>query len=107
MLISPKWFNMLLVHIQHFLDKEGNQQFPQWIKDVAVVLKLFEGFLSIKQLINVNSPDESHLLLEFDTEEHFKIWTSSEQHEILLTRLTPYQIQKPATFVFKPSIEYR
>ena len=84
---------MIIVHIQHFLNSEGQNYFPKWLEAVANILRQFEGFVSLQQLSNLSDGSECHLLLEFESLELLDKWSSSDTHNELVSKLDPFKIR--------------
>lgn len=53
---------MTIVHVQHFLNADGQAYFPEWIKETATILRYFEGFVSISELDPLKEENQCHLL---------------------------------------------
>lgn len=41
---------MIIVIVEHYLNREGKLYFPSWIKETEKVLEKWSGFKCIKQL---------------------------------------------------------
>ena len=92
---------MLVIHVEHFLTPEGQRIFPEWIAEAASVLRDREGFISVQQLISLSNPDECHLLLEFESLELLRRWSSSQAHDQLIAKLAPYRVKKQQARIFQ------
>jgi antibiotic biosynthesis monooxygenase (ABM) superfamily enzyme len=92
---------MIIIHVEHFLNEEGRQDFPVWIGRCSAVLSRFEGFISIRQLADVNDEEACHLLMEFDNVDNLKAWSSSKEHDTLVAQLEPYRSKKQVSKVFE------
>ena len=78
---------MVIVLVEHFLSEEGQRYFPEWIEEIAEVLRGFEGFISIRQLTDVENPERCHLLLRFESLDLLRAWADSEEHDQMIERL--------------------
>lgn len=92
---------MIVVHVQHFLDEEGQRRFPAWLDEVSRALGGFEGFVSIRRIVPLEAPGECHLLLEFERLALLRRWASSATHDELLARLAPYRQRKHHSTIFR------
>lgn len=92
---------MIVVHVEHFLNAEGVDYFPQWIVEAREVLGQFEGFRSIQQLEWVDDPQTCHLWLEFERLELLRAWSASEAHDELIDRLGAYRVKQQASKTFR------
>ncbi len=93
--------NMILVQVEHYLSKEGQKLFPEWIERIAHVLQDFDGFISIKRLSLMDHPGECHLLLKFENTNKLKDWVSSDLHDQFVEELAVYCHKKPYSRIFK------
>ncbi len=75
--------------------------FPVWLKEAVDTLQDFDGFISVRQLIPIDSPDECHLLLEFENIELLRSWASSRAHDDLIEKLAPYRERKQRSTIFR------
>ncbi len=91
---------MIIVWIEHFLTPSAKQMFADWITDVGRALANIDGFVSIRQLTPIDSSNEYHLLLEFESLDLLRVWSSSKTHDDLLERLKPYRTRKHQSRVF-------
>lgn len=98
---APPPHAMIVVHVRHDLDEDGQAFFPTWLRTVRAELERFEGFRSLRQLRALNQPNECHLCLRFDSEPQLQRWSDSDAHDRLLDELVPYQRQKQASTVFR------
>lgn len=96
---------MVIVFVEHFLNEEGQRYFPTWIEEIAEVLRDFEGFLSIRQLTDVEDPERCHLLLRFESVELLRAWADSDAHDRMIDRLAPYQKRKQTSEIFRAGPE--
>ena len=71
---------MIVVHVQHYLNKEGSDYFPEWLGSVANTIQIFEGFVTISQLTDVENKEACHLLLTFDSLPQLRNWSKSQEH---------------------------
>ncbi|NBC67073.1 MAG: hypothetical protein GVY07_15625 [Bacteroidetes bacterium] len=92
---------MIFVHIEHFLNEQGQHYFDKWVADVADTLKEFEGFISISVIEKLDSKHESHLMLIFENEELLKKWSNSKEHDHLIDKLKPYQTRKQSSEIYR------
>lgn len=92
---------MIVVQVEHFLNKPGQAYFPTWLSEVAAVLSGFAGFVSIRQLRRVDDPAACHLLLEFRSLPELRAWSKSQAHDDLIGRLEPYRLKKQVSQVFE------
>ena len=84
---------MIAIHVQHFLDKKGQEYFAQWLKETANTLKKISGFISIRQLVNPDKKNECHLLLEFQSEILLEKWVTNDSHQMILEKLEPFKLK--------------
>lgn len=92
---------MISVHVQHFLNQEGIDYFPEWIEKGKKVLKTFDGFISMKQILYPTKPEETHLILNFDTEKNLKRWSKSAEHHNYLYVLREFTLKKHESSIFE------
>lgn len=90
----------MVVIVKHYLNQEGKAFFPSWINSARKVLKEFQGFVSIEQIIPLEDENQSMLLLRFKSHSQLKIWATSAEHEILMDSLKPYMISKQKSEFF-------
>lgn len=98
---------MILVVVEHFLDDEGRRYFPTWIDEIAEVLRDFEGFISIRQLTDIDDPERCQLLLRFENRELLRAWADSDEHDRMIDRLAPYQTRKQTSTIFRAGPEMK
>lgn len=92
---------MIIVHVEHYLNEAGRIYFPQWLSEIADVLRSFEGFETIAQLVDVEDENACHLLLEFESLPLLRAWSKSEAHDEMIGRLEPYRFKKQRSKVFE------
>ena len=86
---------MLLVHVQHFLNEEGKDFFPIFIREMKIaMIEYNKGFMTLRQLIKENKPCETHFLLEYENFELLKEFSQTETHSRLINKLKTYQLKK-------------
>lgn len=98
---------MIIVLVEHFLNEEGQQYFPTWIEEIAEVLQDFDGFISIRQLTDIDKPERCQLLLRFESLDLLRRWADSAEHDHMIERLSPYQKRKQQSEIFRTGSEYR
>ncbi|GAB5565207.1 MAG: hypothetical protein Wins2KO_22700 [Winogradskyella sp.] len=86
---------MVIIFVEHFLTEKGKIFFPHWIKDVESSLNQFNGFKLISQLNDLENDKRSLLILEFESNEFLKIWTSSKEHDLKVKELGKFMTSKP------------
>ena len=91
---------MILVHVQHFLDSEGQRYFPTWLAETAHTLRSFEGFISLRRLRHVEEPEGCYLALEFQSLDLLRRWSKSSAHDALIAKLIPYRHRKQRSQIF-------
>lgn len=96
---------MIKVIVEHFLTEQGRDEFSNWILAVQIELKKFKGFISINELIDIQNTLRSILILEFDSYENLKVWSSSISHELMLAQLRPMMIKKQQSQIFKINLK--
>jgi hypothetical protein len=84
---------MVIAHVHHQLNEPGQQYFPDWLQIAADKLRQFEGFISIRQLIDVEHPLECLPLL--------RRWASSPLHDDLIALLEPFRTGPLQSTVFE------
>ena len=92
---------MVIAHVHHLLNEPGQRYFPDWLQIAAGKLRQFEGFISIRQLIDIEHPLECHLLLEFDSLPLLWRWSSSPLHDDLIALLEPFRTGPLQSTVFE------
>jgi hypothetical protein len=92
---------MVIAHVHHFLNQAGQQYFPRWLQITADRLRRFEGFISIRQIVDVEHPGDSHLLLEFESLSLLRRWASSPAHDELIALLDPFRTGPLESTVFE------
>lgn len=92
---------MIVVVVEHFLNEDGQRYFPTWIEEIAEVLRDVEGFISIRQLNDVDDPERCLLLLRFESIDLLRAWADSEAHDRMIDRLSPYQTRKQTSEIFE------
>ncbi|MEO1449210.1 MAG: hypothetical protein AAFV07_06750 [Bacteroidota bacterium] len=85
---------MILVFVEHYLSEEGRSYFPTWLKEIRAALEAFQGYLSLRQLTDVQAPDRSLLELKFESLELLRIWAKSPEHDREIEKLIPYRLRK-------------
>jgi antibiotic biosynthesis monooxygenase (ABM) superfamily enzyme len=98
---------MIVVLVEHFLSEEGQRYFPTWIEETAEVLRDFDGFVSIRQLTDIDNPERCQLLLRFESLDLLRAWADSEEHDRMIGRLAPYQKREQNSEIFRAESEYR
>lgn len=91
---------MIVAIVQHYLNKKGQQVFPEWISQVEQKLSSFDGFMGIEKIENVRFPEICCLMLQFDTTENLKKWSQSIDHGLLVNELTKYCLQPYRSQIF-------
>lgn len=94
---------MIIVIVEHFLDKDGHSYFPEWVQGVELVLKRWPGFIDIQVLQNVERLEANCLLLRFENLELLRKWAVSEDHQSILDQLAPYREKKQQSQLFELS----
>jgi antibiotic biosynthesis monooxygenase (ABM) superfamily enzyme len=84
---------MIFVHIQHFLNDDGQRHFHEWLTQIANALSGFDGFIRVRQLTKVDHADECHLMLEFETLEQLRKWSASAEQKALIEQLAPFTLR--------------
>ncbi len=92
---------MIVVHVQHYLNKEGVDYFPKWLESVANTIQTFEGFVTISQLTDVENKEACHLLLMFDSLPQLRNWAKSQEHDDLIAKFAPYRLRKQTSEVYE------
>jgi antibiotic biosynthesis monooxygenase (ABM) superfamily enzyme len=92
---------MVIAHVHHRLNQAGQRYFLNWLQIAADRLRRFEGYISIRQLVNVEHPDECHLLLEFESLSLLRRWASSPAHDELIALLDPFRTGPLESTVFE------
>ncbi|MDR8392308.1 hypothetical protein NC796_14235 [Aliifodinibius sp. S!AR15-10] len=97
---------MIIVQVQHFLNKAGQGYFPQWVEKLSKKLQRYNGFVSICVLESLESSDECHLQLTFENEDSLLEWANSVDHDNLIAELKPYRKQKQVSSIFRVTDEF-
>ncbi len=86
---------MILVCIEYFLNEEGRNYFPDWLKLLARKLESQEGFQGLRRLKEASGSDEEgcSLLMEFDSQVMLERWVASEEHAETVALLEPYTLR--------------
>ncbi len=92
---------MLLILVEHYLDKSGKEYFDKWINEVRSILNKFEGFQSIEKLEDVEDKERNLLLLKFDNIELLRKWSNSEEHNDMIKRLNKYMLKKQKSQILR------
>ncbi|MHA1214246.1 MAG: hypothetical protein ACTSPG_03055 [Candidatus Hodarchaeales archaeon] len=92
---------MILVHVQHFLNKQGKNYFPIWLEKTEQILSSFEGFIRLKRAILIDKPYECHLILEFQDITSLNKWSKSIEHLEHMNRLKQYSIYKHESEIYE------
>ena len=85
---------MIIVFVEHFLNKEGQNIFPNWISNTEQLLQNYDGFISVKQLVDIQNKERSLLELRFSNMEFLKKWSASSEHNQAMMELTKYRVKK-------------
>lgn len=86
---------MLIIKVQHFLNEEGKKFFPIFIKEMRLAMIDYrKGFLSLKQLIKEDSPEETHFLLKYENFDLLKEFSKTKKHLKLVEKLKSFQLEK-------------
>ena len=93
--------SVIIVHVEHHLNEAGRIYFPQWLSEIADVLRNVEGFETIAQLVDIEDENACHLLLEFEGLVLLRAWSKSEAHDEMTGRLEPYRLKKQRSKVFE------
>lgn len=98
---------MITVIVEHFLTKEGQQYFPEWITHVKKLLEKNSAFVSISKVAVISVADkqtiETHrsvLELKFSALEALKIWVATEEHKQILELLNIYTLKSRKTIIY-------
>ena len=92
---------MIIVLVEHYLTDEGRKEFPEWIDRVRVIVKEFEGYISLKHLIDVQNEARSLLELRFESLELLRKWSKSEAHDKAILELLEVRVKKQYSQIFK------
>ncbi len=92
---------MLLVLVEHFLDKSGKEYFDKWINEVRIILNNFKGFQSIERLEDVEDKDRNLLLLKFENLKLLKEWSNSEEHDNMIRLLKNHMVKKQKVHILR------
>lgn len=92
---------MILVFVEHFLNENGIAFFPQWITNVRFVLQAYEGFISIKQIKDIENENRCVLELHFANLELLREWAQSTEHDQAIAQLKEYRYQKQRSQIFE------
>jgi antibiotic biosynthesis monooxygenase (ABM) superfamily enzyme len=100
-LSNEEYRHMIMVHVEHYLNEAGRDYFPHWVKNAATILPRFNGYISIRQIVLIADTNTCHVLLEFGALDLLREWSSSQEHQDLITLLVPYQLQKWRSQIFE------
>ncbi len=92
---------MLLILVEHYLDKSGKEYFDKWINEVRIILNKFKGFQSIEKLEDVEDKERSLLLLKFENIELLREWSNSEEHNNMIKLLEKHMIKKQKSQILR------
>ncbi|MDN5202300.1 hypothetical protein QQ008_13020 [Fulvivirgaceae bacterium BMA10] len=92
---------MILVIVEHFLDRKGKLYFPNWITEIGEVLMAYEGFIAIERLEEIEDQDRCLLLLKFENLDLLRQWSKSEAHDHMISKLEPFRSQKQQSRIFE------
>lgn len=81
---------MIIVQVQHHLNREGQVYFDEWLRHTASVLRCYEGFKGLRRLQSPEAPDRCMLQLSFDDDRRLQAWVQSTEHDLMVKRLEPY-----------------
>ena len=91
---------MVVVFVDHYLNEQGIQYFPDWIRSTRGKVAQFQGFVSLSQLDEFNQ-NSCVLELKFQFIEQLKDWSTSQEHTNALEQLLPYRLKKHTSRLFK------
>ncbi len=93
---------MIIKHVQHFLNEEGQKFFPQWIKATKEHMKDFDGFIDFYQAeLHESKIKTTFFFLIFDTAENLNKWGESEIHNQVINQLIPFMQQQWKAVVYQ------
>ncbi len=92
---------MLLILVEHYLDKSGKEYFDEWINEVRIILNKFKGFQSIEKLEDIEDKERNLLLLKFENIKLLRKWSNSEEHNNMIKRLKNHMIKKQKSQILR------
>ncbi len=92
---------MLLILVEHYLDKSGKEYFDKWINKVRIILNKFKGFQSIEKLEDVEDKERNLLLLKFENIELLREWSNSEEHNNMIRLLKNHMVKKQKSQILR------
>ncbi|MCG8329771.1 MAG: hypothetical protein MI974_18895 [Chitinophagales bacterium] len=92
---------MILVFVEHFLNEEGVAIFPQWITNIRAVLQAYDGFISIKQIKDIENENRCVLELHFTNLKLLREWAKSTEHDQFIAQLKEYRLKKQRSQIFE------
>lgn len=84
---------MLIIHVKHFLNKDGIKFFDQWFDGCLQFLSKKEGFLLLQRAFDDTNLGCVHIWLHFENREKLETWGNTEEHALLIAQLDPYRTQ--------------
>lgn len=97
---------MIIVHVQHYLNSDGREYFPVWLKEIAHVLSRFDGFIAVRQLKDVDNVSACHLLIEFENLEQLRAWSSSQDHDTMIAKIAPFRLRHWESHIYEAEERY-
>jgi len=92
---------MILILVEHHLNKLGKEYFEEWTNEVRIILQKFEGFQSLNMIEDIENTNRDILLLKFENIELLRIWSKSHEHNQMIEQLTKFMTKKQKSQVLK------
>ena len=94
---------MIIIHVEHFLNKAGKKYFPIFIKEMRkAMIKYNKGFISLRQLEKEDATTETHFLLEYENIDLLQEFSKTEPHVKLIEEIKKHQVRKQTVEKFHP-----
>ena len=84
---------MVIKKVQHFLNSEGLAYFPQWVDHLKQVMSVYQGIVLVSGLKMECYPDQTHLIMIFDSELSLNAWLQGEDHCDVLKDIKKYALK--------------
>lgn len=81
---------MILVTVNHHLNKEGLDFFPAWFEKIFTEIRMVDGFIDIGYHLN-RADSIARIILTFENNNKLEKWANSELHLNLISRLDAYR----------------
>ena len=84
---------MLLKYIQHFVNPEGRDFFPQWFASTTEKMQALKGFITAHYILDPVDLHKVHFFMYFDDAAALERWAATPAHEAALKALSAYWVK--------------